>query len=262
MMTDVLSRYDQLRKASRDVNARIVETLTGEEMTSAGERLGIVRDGVLIFSSEDDTNVLMDYAIHRLGTRPSPAERFYAELSARLDGAERAWAEATTRACFRILRLGPRAGPAQTETQDLLTGERLLLVDRGVADSGAPGQALAGYVLDFPGFVVTSGGAIAMPEAVPDVLLAMLREQGFPVGTPAMVELPPERLDALAASVTGVLLAVRGADNDADDLLEDMARDAQRRSPVRSRLQRRPARNAPCPCGSGRKYKACCGKGS
>ncbi|MFQ5600072.1 MAG: SEC-C metal-binding domain-containing protein [Candidatus Krumholzibacteriia bacterium] len=25
-------------------------------------------------------------------------------------------------------------------------------------------------------------------------------------------------------------------------------------------MDKRPGRNAPCPCGSGRKYKRCCGK--
>jgi len=31
--------------------------------------------------------------------------------------------------------------------------------------------------------------------------------------------------------------------------------------PVRTKAERKPGRNAPCPCGSGKKYKQCCGAG-
>ena len=258
MTADLLSRYDQLRSASRDINERIVRVLTGDETQSAGERLGLVQEGTLIFSDESDMSVLMDHAIHFRGEGPSAAERFFAVQHKQLDGAERDWAEATTRARFRLLQLGSRLGPGQTETRDLLTGESFLLADRGVADTGAPGQAMAGYILEFPGFVVASGGSISMPEVVPDLLLGMLSKLSYPVGTAAMEALSPRRQDALAVSVTGALLAAKRATEGPDGAPVEMG--SRQRPSVMSRLQRRPSRNAPCPCGSGRRYKACCGK--
>lgn len=260
MTKDTLSRYDQLRRAGREVNSQLLKALEREEYQSAGEALGLFRQGILIFANEDDPNVLMDYAVHRRVTGSSPAERFLTEQAARLEGAERDWAEATARARFRLLRLGRRTGPGQTEAVDLLTGERVLLVDRGVAETGSPGLGLASFALDFPGFITTSGGGVALPEAAVEPLLYFLRQSGYPVGTPAMTRLPPERQDTMEATLLRALLAARASEDDPDGTLEDFATSGRRRPPLLSRFQRGPARNAPCPCGSGRRYKSCCEK--
>ena len=46
----------------------------------------------------------------------------------------------------------------------------------------------------------------------------------------------------------------------APDKLEDIS-DVEKllNPPVRVKAEKKPARNAPCPCGSGKKYKKCCG---
>jgi preprotein translocase subunit SecA len=39
---------------------------------------------------------------------------------------------------------------------------------------------------------------------------------------------------------------------------EELLRNTEKTEPIRS--DKHPSRNAPCPCGSGKKYKHCCGR--
>ena len=66
------------------------------------------------------------------------------------------------------------------------------------------------------------------------------------------------------AEITSTLTVTTGT-NDAKSVMKDSAnrsREAQKAGqaapPVR--VDKKPGRNDPCPCGSGKKYKACCGR--
>jgi len=54
-------------------------------------------------------------------------------------------------------------------------------------------------------------------------------------------------------------LARKARDKDEVRAEEELIEKTDKVEPIRS--DGRPARNAPCPCGSGKKYKKCCGAG-
>jgi len=54
-------------------------------------------------------------------------------------------------------------------------------------------------------------------------------------------------------------LAQRGRSTEDIDAEREMIEKTKKVDPIRA--DRQPGRNDPCPCGSGKKYKNCCGKG-
>jgi hypothetical protein len=48
-----------------DLNHKIIRTtLKKEHFLEAGRRLGILQEGILVFRNEDETSVLMDFALN------------------------------------------------------------------------------------------------------------------------------------------------------------------------------------------------------
>src|SRR5262249_51257737 len=83
---DLVARYQHLRQATRPITNQLIGTLSKKALQEAGKKVGILRDGVLVFDSEDDTGVLMDYCLfdfreqgmnaieRRLAHDPPPAD--------------------------------------------------------------------------------------------------------------------------------------------------------------------------------------------
>jgi len=61
---EVISRYKHLRKVSVKLNDKIVQTLSKEVLHEGGKKLGILQSGTLVFNTEDETSVLMDYCLY------------------------------------------------------------------------------------------------------------------------------------------------------------------------------------------------------
>jgi hypothetical protein len=60
----VLARYRRLRAVGRDLNNRLVARLSKDALHEGGRRLGILRGGALVFETEDQAAVLMDYCLY------------------------------------------------------------------------------------------------------------------------------------------------------------------------------------------------------
>lgn len=82
-----------------------------------------------------------------------------------------------------------------------------------------------------------------------DPLMRLVEEVGPPEGPAGDVIPEVERESVIAAMLEGVL--------DVYDYFRDQREAALRPAPIRTGP--RPGRNDPCSCGSGRKYKNCCG---
>ena len=60
----ILARYKHLRVVSRNLNSKLVESLSRDVLYEGGRKLGILKGKTLVFDSEDETSVLMDYCIY------------------------------------------------------------------------------------------------------------------------------------------------------------------------------------------------------
>ena len=64
---EILSRYRQLRAVGRKINHKMVERLSKDVLHEGGKKLGILQQGVLVFNSEDESAVLMDWELGKGG---------------------------------------------------------------------------------------------------------------------------------------------------------------------------------------------------
>ena len=62
---EMLHRYKRLREVSRMLNSEVLlPRIPTDVMQEAGRTLGILRRGVFVFQTEDESSILMDYCIH------------------------------------------------------------------------------------------------------------------------------------------------------------------------------------------------------
>lgn len=62
--SELISRYQRIRTVGFNLNNRLAAGLAREVLLDGGQRLGIMRGGMLIFNSEDESSVLMDYCLY------------------------------------------------------------------------------------------------------------------------------------------------------------------------------------------------------
>jgi len=62
---DLVEKYKQYRKIGMKLNHKIMDKcLDRDTLKKSAQLLGIIKDGVFVFQSDDETNVLMDFALN------------------------------------------------------------------------------------------------------------------------------------------------------------------------------------------------------
>ncbi len=107
--------------------------------------------------------------------------------------------------------------------------------------------------MDIDDFTFTTGAATAVRDRQGAHALLQILERADPAlfGAPPLDAADVDRpaaLTALSYSMVRAVLAAGGR-----GVLENLP-------PRRLQPSRKPSRNGPCPCGSGRKHKSCCGR--
>lgn len=211
---DVLARYRQARAVSRTLNVALAQRLPRSAVPECGKKLGLVKAGTLILNNDDEIAVVYDYCLHhyrRAGK--NEIERYLAEGSP-ADAMEAELLEAMTASwfsLFRILEIRPHQGAL---LRDLMTGKSVDLTDRILSETANPGVIVAGRMLPLPGFTMSSGILIPIPEAafvdrVEPVIATFTRG----VSDPSDSRLSPAQEAAFAARVLRIALHVAGEDN-------------------------------------------------
>jgi hypothetical protein len=254
---NILPIYQRLRQVGRSLNNKLVTTLSTETIEEGGRRLGLLRKGILVFESEDESSVLMDFCIYNVYTDGRNAVQAYLETSPPRPGSDEfTILNAMQRAYYTIMQVtGVERGVGVT-VWDALRDEIQFLADVGFGNTAEKDILFAGRVLPFEGFLTTGGASLPITGAsgkrVADVL-----ERWGKVTTNHLRPTPEQEAD-LAASVIRACLETGASSHIA------YSAPGQKRSRSRhadDQPQRlRANRNDPCPCGSGRKYKSCCGK--
>jgi len=140
--------------------------------------------------------------------------------------------------------------------RDMLRSNVDFLADVGFSNTARKGYLLAGHILRFEGFLSTSGASLPVTAAAVKQIHKNLERMFKPATN--MTRLTPAQEADLAAMVIRSCLETGASSH----IAYAMPGEAPSRSsssdsgPVRVRANR----NDPCPCGSGRKYKSCCGK--
>lgn len=255
----LLTRYQPLRKVGLELNNKLVKRLAPNAFDEGARALGVVKDPkTLILDTEDEMAVVMDYCLHDVRQDGmNTIDRFLAESPPPADSDEMLMLKAKQQARYSLIEVTAVEPGVGVHGQDLLRDEPRFIVDIGFSRSALPGMVLAARLMIVDGICMTTGAALPVPQLTqPDRdrlarLLATVMEDGSPRNV------APE----VASAVTGKI--IRGL------LKRGAAQHIEYRTPGgRANRQLAPApararhvgRNDPCPCGSGRKFKHCCGR--
>ena len=246
--TDELrSRYQQIRQVTQRVSNMLVEGLSKDVLHEGARKLGVLRGDTLVFSTEMEATVLMDYCIYEVRRNGRNAvEQYLIDSPPNEDSPELEVLNAMQHAFYSVFlveSVEPRLG---LRMRDIRTDETLLLADLAMASSAVPNALLASRVLPFSDFHITGGAAL------PIAVIAK-SEQDRALGDFKALLTHDSSRDP--ADLIGACLRADATSNVAYE--QPNAPTLPNQQP-HERTSAKTGRNDQCPCGSGRKFKQCC----
>jgi hypothetical protein len=238
------------------LNSLLVKTIPKKTLEECGRILGFFRKGTLFFESEDETSVLMDYCIFY----PQPDGRNliarYLEKSPPPPGSdEMAALQEMARAYYSLFQvLGVERGVG-VSVRDLLRGKTGFIADVGFGNTAQRHMMLATRIIPTEDFLMTGGAALPVDASAAERISRELKRTGYFTGTFDYEQITPRQEAEVAA------LIIRACRSTGMSSRITYAEPARPDRPTSSGSEvRQIGRNDPCPCGSGKNFKACCGR--
>ena len=246
----IISRYKHLRAVGRNLNHKLVKRLSRDVLYEGGKRLGILENGTLVFNSEDESSVLMDYCIYDVRRKGRNAIDQYLIDSAPVPQSdEMACLRAMQQAIYSLFVVESVIGGFGVIVRDLLSNETILVVDMGLGSTAQPGLVFASRLLFHDGFVITGGAALPISVLPEDQREAITRDLARAVKADTNGYFDPAPIIRSCLS-QGCSSHVQYQEPTGKLVGQQRASESVRSSKA--------GRNAPCPCGSGKKFKKCC----
>jgi len=264
---DVVARYKGLRKLRLELNNRLVKSLSREELEEGATRLGLFRNGTIVLESEDLLSVVMDYCLHDVRRNGQNAiQRYLTDNPPQAVSEDSRLLERMLHSKYTIIAVDSIEPGVGVHARDLIDGNRFLLVDLNFSLTAEPDATLATRLLfQDDGTAVTSGAFLPIGKSTPVNQAKVVNELEARLGDLNYRRLSPDKASHLVATIIKLCLAMGAAEMMGYDLPEAHAPSARTpvnptRKPQYGGVGRGAAgRNDPCPCGSGKKYKKCCG---
>jgi hypothetical protein len=159
----VLERYKRFRAKGMALNVQLVRQIRSGVLKKYGKDLGIYKNGTLMFDSEDETSILMDYCIHsqRIGKK-SFLDTFIEQSSYDPISDEAALLQALKDSHYTVLAVEGTQQDYLVEVTDILQQRTLTLVDTGLGQTAVPGLLIATRLIRVPAsdFFMTTGAAM------------------------------------------------------------------------------------------------------
>ncbi len=244
--------YQRLRAQSKVLNSKLIRLLPKEALSAGAQALGLLRNNVLVFASEDETSVLMDHCIHTFRHKGKTVIERYLEESDPESVEEEILLNAMLRARHSIFEIEEVVPGLGVEVHDLLWGFRGFIMDLAFGSSAQKNALLVSRLMTpTTEFSMTTGAALPCYGEPGKTILKALETKWFQAGR-SINHFTQNELDELSTFITRTLLSAGASEY---IRYEDPGSSNVRQvSGLKS-----VGRNDPCPCGSGRKYKKCCG---
>lgn len=261
-----LARYKKLRAAADRLLQRLCNSLPNEFLLEAARQLGRLRNGIVCVDDDGEWTAINEHGLF-ISARDgvSTVERFLDDASERKDANEVLWLQMLLKSwysLFLIRRTEPGFGALIV---DILSGQERLLVDVNLSLSGPEGHVFAGRMVPLGNCVATTGCGMLVSDDRTVNETRRYVERRFR-GAVNWSELEPTRATEIETFILRNVLAgqnsqftVASRPGDLSGLFERMQELNSLDAPPRER--KKIGRNEPCPCGSGWKYKKCCGRG-
>ncbi len=246
----LLERYRHVRAMSRELHNSLSDHLSKGTFTECGEKLGLLVDGSLVFETEDESSVLMDYCLYDGWSGDHNAiTRCLAQNPHPPDSDETLLLEAMSKARYSLYQVESIVEGLGVNALDILRGDSLLIIDEGFSQTAAEGVIMAARIITLPDFSMTTGAALPIDAKTLAAILDALEGGPVEVGRVDYNRLSRQE-EAVMSSIIIRCAVARGASS-------RISYEGPSRKPS---LPKHVLRNDPCPCGSGRKFKKCCGR--
>lgn len=250
----ILADYQALRA----VRYRLQTELAAREGHHAFEiaaALGMTEGNAIVVDREDDAAYLMDHLCYdRLEDGRNLIERVYERALPPEGTPLRMAVDGMLRAHYGVVFVEERIPGLGIRARDLVRGEHALVVDIGMSHSATVGSVLASRLLPYDGFSTLSGaGMPLLGGALGTVERAVVAAFGRPLNQLGVLSREDDAKLALLVVKTGWSLGA----NQHFGTIGPRSRALPSATPPR--LGPKVGRNDPCPCGSGKKFKKCCG---
>src|SRR4051794_2351253 len=258
-MTDpsvLLDRYRRMREVRFRLNNLLVKMIPRKTLDECGRILGFLRKGVLSFETEDETSLLMDYCIYYPGPDGRNLVAKYLEESPPpADSDEMVALRAMTHAYYSLFQVVGVERGVGVSVRDLLRREAGFIVDVGFGNTARRHMIMATRIIPAEGFLMTGGAALPVDASAAERIIKALRQSGYDPETYDFEQISPRQEAELAAIV------IRECRSTGMTSRIAYAEPGGRSHPTSGGSEaRRIGRNDPCPCGSGKKFKTCCGR--
>ena len=256
----ILEDYKRLRATGTRLNLELHDMLRPGDVQTAGRRLGLVRGNVLTLDTEDQIGVVLDYAFHNIWhdgktvidrmllEKPpipgSPEERILRSL------------QLSFHTQIQITKTIPGFG---VECVKGPNRRPITVVDINFSRSAVPGVAMLSR-LHSPGpdWFMTTGCALPITGDNIDLLIDAMRRFVLSYGREPD-DYERETIMLRQCIKAGASENIRYAATEGDDSPDISYRQPLPRPLAPMHSQPKVGRNDPCPCGSGKKMKRCCG---
>lgn len=252
----VLERY----RHSRDIRHRLSDLLANsiprKTLEECGRILGFFRNGTLVFETEDELPLLLDYCIYYPQSEGGNlVTRFLETTPPPADSEEMDALQAMTHAYYSLFQVTEVVRGVGIGVRDLLRNETGFIADIGFGNSAQPHLMVATRIIPIEDFFMTGGAGLPVDASAARRIVSALNRTGFNPATFDFRRITPRQEAEVAALIirecrsTGMTSHIVYAEPGAPPQLASGG----------SRV-RRVGRNEPCPCGSGKKFKMCCGR--
>ena len=256
-----LAYYKRLRACQIELNGKISCTISKNEFEKNGEALGIRHRGVLVFDSEDIVSVFTDYNIYKLDNNGRNAiHRWIEKNPPSKNSMEKIILEAMSIARYSIFKLDSLVPGYGVITRDILRGDGGFITDVGLSHTGMEGMLFAGRILAVdPAFSMTTGGMLPFDKQSL-ISLEKIIFSSFKSFNGKSLSISDEEMQIFETAVIKMLIANGVADRFRTEDIVERSHSTRFKAGGSAQSKLEPSRNAPCPCGSGLKYKKCCMK--
>ena len=161
-----VDRYRRLRAVSRNLCDNIVKTIPRRAYDEIGEALGVLRNGVVVFETEDMPSVMADSCIFDWFEDGKNLVQRYAETHPARSGTDEAYLlDAYRQARYGIITVESTVHDAGVYCYDALNKEELFVMDRAFSRSLADGGVMAARRVPLGEYWMTTGAALPVVSA-------------------------------------------------------------------------------------------------
>lgn len=257
-----IKRYRAIRQALSNLQNAAVRAIPNEVFETAGRQLGMLEGNDIYLNTRDESAVLVDHCIYDIRRDGMNVIEKYCEEHPPPAGTdEELLVEPIKAARYTLLSIRGRVAGKGVDAWDEFREESVFLTDESFSWTVTEPLALAIRLVHVEGYTISTGAALPLTsDEVP--LMMQCIKAAFP-GKPIreLAEHSSENHSELATLIIWIALQT-GASSWISYLNPGTpAARAVKRMPTRpQQLQPRILPNAPCYCGSGRKFKNCCGR--